>query len=112
MLCSLQLLGEPLSRINACNTTRGWKLAEHRWVARMAGPRLRKHHWRKSWQWFALTRAHAELALADVEVDAALRAHCHTMFEPERDDERECYSGVWVGGGGGGGGLNSGEGAS
>ncbi len=45
-----QLVHERLSRINACNTTRGWRLFEHRWVDRMATPRLKKHHWRKSWQ--------------------------------------------------------------
>lgn len=44
-------------------------------------------------QWFALTREHVELILADTEVDGALRAHCRTMWEPERGEERECYSG-------------------
>lgn len=44
-------------------------------------------------QWFALTREHVELILRDTEVDGALRAHCRTMWEPERKDERECYSG-------------------
>ncbi|PRW32548.1 Transcription initiation factor TFIID subunit 13 [Chlorella sorokiniana] len=87
-----QLVSERLSRINACNTTRGWRLFEHRWVDRMATHRLKEHHWRKSWQWFALTREHVELILNDTEVDGALRAHCRTMWEPERKDERECYS--------------------
>lgn len=45
-----QLVSERLSRINACNTTRGWRLFDHRWVDRMATKRLKKHHWRKSWQ--------------------------------------------------------------
>lgn len=42
-------------------------------------------------QWFALARSHVDLVLADTAVDAAFRAHCRTMFEPERKKERECY---------------------
>jgi hypothetical protein len=45
-----QLIGERLSRINACNTTAGWRLFDHRWVDRMASDVLQAHHWRKSWQ--------------------------------------------------------------
>ena len=49
----------------------------------------------KTWalQWFALSAAHVDLVLADTEVDASLRAHCRTMWEPQRGEERECYSG-------------------
>lgn len=52
ILCRLplQLLGEPLSRLNACNTTDGWRLFDHRWVPRMETKVLKPHHWRKSWQ--------------------------------------------------------------
>ena len=39
----------------------------------MAGPKLKKEHWRKSAQWFALTRYHAELVVSDVEVANAFR---------------------------------------
>jgi hypothetical protein len=50
LLPELQLQGESLSRLNACNTTVGWRRFDHRWVARMEGRELREHHWRKSWQ--------------------------------------------------------------
>lgn len=39
----------------------------------MAGPRLRREHWRKSNQWFALTAEHARLVVSDKEVSKAFR---------------------------------------
>jgi Core-2/I-Branching enzyme len=48
--------------------------------------------WRKSWQWIALTRRHAELAVDDVEVDATFRATCRRRWDPDWCDHRVCYS--------------------
>ena len=39
----------------------------------MAGEHLEEAHWRKNGQWFSLTRAHAELVVADVDVAAAFK---------------------------------------
>ena len=39
----------------------------------MAGAQLQEEHWRKNGQWFSLTRPHAELVVADVEVAAAFK---------------------------------------
>lgn len=32
---------------------------------------------RKSMQWFGLTRKHAELVIADVEINREFEEHCH-----------------------------------
>ena len=39
----------------------------------MESPSLNKSHWRKSGQWFALQRRHAELVVADTEVAEAFK---------------------------------------
>jgi len=39
----------------------------------MAGGQLQEEHWRKNGQWFSLTRAHAELVVADAEVADAFK---------------------------------------
>jgi hypothetical protein len=61
-----QLLAQRRSMINACPG--GAELMPHRWSPRMETPRLRAEHWRKSNQWWALTREHAELVVEDDEV--------------------------------------------
>jgi hypothetical protein len=48
--------------------------------------------WRKSWQWIALTRRHAELAVEDIDVDATFRATCRRRWDPDWCDHRVCYS--------------------
>lgn len=48
--------------------------------------------WRKSWQWIALTRRHAQLAVDDVDVDATFRATCRRRWDPDWCDHRVCYS--------------------
>ncbi len=45
----------------------------HRWSDKMEGPRLKKDHWRKSGQWFALTQEHAQLVVSVTEVAKAFR---------------------------------------
>jgi hypothetical protein len=44
-----------------------------RWQPAMAGGQLQEEHWRKNGQWFSLTRAHAELVVADTEVADAFK---------------------------------------
>ncbi|KAL4424080.1 hypothetical protein ABPG75_001381 [Micractinium tetrahymenae] len=88
----LQLMSEHRSRINACNTTRGWDLDYYRWVDRMETSFLNRQLWRKSSQWFVLNRKHAELILQDRKVERVFQQHCRTTFEEDRGEERVCYA--------------------
>lgn len=67
----LQLMSEHRSRINACNTTRGWDLDFYRWVDRMETSFLKKHLWRKSSQ----VSAHGWCKKADRQSVAHDRSH-------------------------------------
>ena len=42
-----------------------------------------RRHWRKSSQWFALTRKHAELVVRDTELLPTFRQHCHSGFDED-----------------------------
>ena len=42
---------------------------------------MKKEHWRKSSQWFGLTRAHAELVIKDTVINAAFHDHCYPTTE-------------------------------
>ena len=44
-----------------------------RWNDAMESASLNKSHWRKSGQWFALQKRHAELVVADTEVAEAFK---------------------------------------
>ena len=44
----------------------------------MESPSLNRSHWRKSGQWFALQRRHAELVVADTEVAEAFKQYVPT----------------------------------
>lgn len=59
-----------------------WERHVHRWIDRMANEHLSKDHWRKSSQWFALTRAHAQLVVDDTIIDGIFRKDCY----PTRED--------------------------
>jgi hypothetical protein len=50
-----------------------------RYTARM-GYKLRQH-WRKSSQWFALTRKHAELVMADTEILDIFQKYCQNAWD-------------------------------
>ena len=39
----------------------------------MESPTLKKEHWRKSGQWFALNRQHVEIVVDDTEVAEAFK---------------------------------------
>ncbi|KAG2489168.1 hypothetical protein HYH03_012394 [Edaphochlamys debaryana] len=70
-----QLLWEERSRVDACRGRQG-DMDEGRWRPAMATPHLNLSQWRKSSQWFALTRPHAALAAADRHVAEAFARHC------------------------------------
>ena len=89
-------MAETKSRVNACNES-SWNREENsRWTPRMNTyfhpPLFRKHHWRKSWQWFELTRPHAELVLQDKVIDDVFRRYCREMWEPAWRRQRICFS--------------------
>lgn len=92
-----QMMAEPKSRVNACNETgtrrRGWNHNDG-WRLRddMLAEGLTPGVWRKSWQWVALTREHAALAVEDQKVDSAFRATCRRRWDPDWCDHRVCYS--------------------
>lgn len=46
-----------------------------RWKTKMATSYLQKEHWRKSQQWFILSRDHAELAVKDQHVKEVFKRH-------------------------------------
>lgn len=87
-----QLMAEQRSRVNACRLGGGRDMAR-RWTPAMATPRLNDSHWRKSSQWFSLTRAHAAAVLADGEVWPAFERHCrYAEFDPGLGRPRDCVA--------------------
>ena len=50
----------------------------------MASERLTDQAWRKSSQWSALVRSHAQLAADDADLEPRFAAHCYTYL-PEVD---------------------------
>lgn len=54
-----------------------------RFTKRMETKHFKVHHWRLSSQWFALKRKHAEVAVADTEINKAFNDHCYPVFEEE-----------------------------
>ena len=54
---------------------------ERRWHPRMDSPVLHLEHWRKSSQWFAISRAHAQLMIDDGPVDDIFRKDCYPTQE-------------------------------
>ncbi|KAI3427440.1 hypothetical protein D9Q98_010355 [Chlorella vulgaris] len=83
-----QLTAEGKSRVNAC--AHG-AMSEWRWSHEMETEHLKAIHWRKSGQFFGLTRAHAEVVLRDEEVLAAFQQHCWSAWEPRRKAWRDCF---------------------
>ena len=84
-----QLMSEQASRVNGCanrNTDR------RRWSWRMRTERLRAHHWRKSSQWFMLTREHAKMVLEDEEIYRKFEQYCVEGYDKDYRRNRDCYS--------------------
>eukprot|EP00884_Botryococcus_braunii_P016679 jgi/Botrbrau1/3695/Bobra.0008s0022.1 len=89
-----QLLTEPKSRINAC---RHQNMDVQRWHPRFEAPpgpvKLRQSLWRKSSQWFALSRSHAELVANDTDLDALFQTICHSLdWDATLNSQYTCYS--------------------
>ncbi|CAL8472071.1 g11613 [Coccomyxa elongata] len=82
-----QLMAEDKSRIDSCGIGRtdpwrfsgrmGWKLREH---------------WRKSSQWFALTRKHAQLVLEDTHILDLFQRYCQNAWDNDVNRWRDCFS--------------------
>lgn len=72
-----QLMHEPLSRLDACHTP-GRERGLYRWRPQMATLQFGRQHWRKSSQWFVLSRPHSLLAVADVHVREMLHRYCYS----------------------------------
>ncbi|KAK9862414.1 hypothetical protein WJX84_009242 [Apatococcus fuscideae] len=87
----MQLIQEPKSRINACDKE-GWQRNFGRFWPQMENAMLKPHHWRKHWQWFALTRQHAELVENDTSVEPSFAQHCAFAIDDTIGEWRTCFS--------------------
>lgn len=90
----LTLAAEKRSRVNTCANASdpsddNARMA-YRWQPAMAAAGVARHHWRKSSQWVALRRRHAEAVLADGPVNNAFASECYV--DNERNS-RFCVSG-------------------
>lgn len=56
-----------------------------RWHPKMESAVLHKENWRKSAEWFAITRDHAQLAADDVAVDLLFQQYCAGMDVEDED---------------------------
>ncbi|WIA35554.1 hypothetical protein OEZ86_003979 [Tetradesmus obliquus] len=74
-----QMMSEQRSRLDACMYRRK-DIDIYRWSAALSSERFGKQHWRKSSQWFTLTRPAALLVVADSHVRELFRRHCYTNF--------------------------------
>ncbi|KAL4425157.1 hypothetical protein ABPG77_008262 [Micractinium sp. CCAP 211/92] len=83
-----QLLAERKSRVNACLHNNRF---ERRWSDIMKTEHMNASHWRKSTQWFGLTRPHAEAVLRDEEVYRSFEAGCWSNWEPGKPAWRDCF---------------------
>ncbi|KAL4537779.1 hypothetical protein Ndes2437B_g08880 [Nannochloris sp. 'desiccata'] len=86
----MQLMSEEKSRVNACSGGRSdmpW-----RWSDRMKTEHMNATHWRKSSQWFALQRKHAEIVVNDEEVEDSFKKYCNMAFDPDLNRIRDCIS--------------------
>ena len=86
----LQLMSEQRSRVNACDN--GPKLMSHRWSDLMTTSEMNISHWRKSSQWFAMQRRHAEVVDADVEVNESFEKYCKYDMDQLLGRVRDCIS--------------------
>ncbi|KAK9831707.1 hypothetical protein WJX74_006651 [Apatococcus lobatus] len=83
----LQYLSEPLARINACKQDTvedAYRRGLDRWQPAMKTAQLDRKHWRKSAQWFSLSRRHAAAVAADFHAAPLFEEHCYSYL-PGRD---------------------------
>eukprot|EP00884_Botryococcus_braunii_P021938 jgi/Botrbrau1/8428/Bobra.0237s0047.1 len=85
-----QLMGEKLSRINACPSDKNEKDSRDRFTDKM-GEEVDKA-WRKSSQWIGLTRRHAEFVVKDTKIYPIFEEHCTSGFDEHLDRQRDCVS--------------------
>ncbi|KAK9829906.1 hypothetical protein WJX72_008600 [[Myrmecia] bisecta] len=85
-----QLLEEGVSRINPCYNRKVRNNTMLRWSPEMDPP-IPAWLWRKSSQWFTLTRRHAQLIDSDVELDALFEQHCVRGWDEALNRARGCY---------------------
>ena len=52
-----------------------------RWHPDMNDGQFGKGNWRKSSQWFALTRHHAELSVTETYIDSIFTKHCYSRWD-------------------------------
>ncbi|KAK9837246.1 hypothetical protein WJX81_001372 [Elliptochloris bilobata] len=91
------LMSERLSRINVCNGFRArgvgaWNMdqSRHRWTPKMETSFFKLDHWRKSSQWIAINREHAQIAALDKALEAVFVKLCYVTYEDGYF--RDCYS--------------------
>ena len=84
-----QMMSEEGSRVNGCAHAR---TDRRRWSWRMRSAHLRAYHWRKSSQWFMLTREHARVVLEDEEIYRKFEQWCWQDYDPDYHRHRDCYS--------------------
>jgi hypothetical protein len=86
----MQLMSEEKSRVHACS--QGGTDMPYRWSERMKTGHMNSSHWRKSSQWFALQRKHAEIIVNDDEIERSFAEHCNMKFDPDVGRLRDCIS--------------------
>ncbi|GAB4823627.1 hypothetical protein N2152v2_010673 [Parachlorella kessleri] len=77
------------SRINAC-AGMNFDYMEHRMARSMESAKFGREFWRKSGQWFMLSRRHAELALADRELHKSFLLYCKVGNDRDTNRFRDC----------------------
>ncbi|KAK9905675.1 hypothetical protein WJX75_004479 [Coccomyxa subellipsoidea] len=82
-----QLMAEDKSRIDSCGIGRTdpWRFS-----GRM-GWALREH-WRKSSQWFALSRKHVQIILDDTHILDLFQHYCQSAWDNDLNRWRDCFS--------------------
>lgn len=84
-----QMMSEQGSRVNACAHSH---TDRRRWTWRMRSAHLKAYHWRKSTQWFMLTREHAQVVLEDEEIYRRFEEFCWSDHDPDYRRYRDCFS--------------------
>ncbi|EIE23577.1 hypothetical protein COCSUDRAFT_41776 [Coccomyxa subellipsoidea C-169] len=82
-----QLMAEDKSRIDSCGSGRTdpWRFSGRMgWALR--------NHWRKSSQWFALSRKHAEIVLDDTYILDLFQRYCQNAWDNDLNRWRDCFS--------------------
>ena len=86
----MQLMSEETSRVSAC--AGGTHTMPYRWSDKMKTEHMNSSHWRKSSQWFALQRKHAEIVVNDQEVEESFKKYCNLAMDPDLGRVRDCIS--------------------